>query len=49
MDVVALLAMFVLSMGLGLAVAHIVLGAVLFFMMRSTLAIALSTPRLGEV
>jgi hypothetical protein len=36
MDVIALVASFVLSVGLGLAIAHAVLGTVLFFMMRST-------------
>ncbi len=52
MDVIALLAMFVLSMGLGLAVAHIVLGTVLFFMMRSTLTYSVvntTTGREGEL
>jgi hypothetical protein len=52
MDVIALFASFVLSVGLGLAIAHTVLGTVLFFMMRSTPAYSVvntTTGREGEL
>jgi predicted small secreted protein len=48
----ALLASFVLSVGLGLAVAHTVLGTVLFFMLRSRHAyrvVNTTTARKGEL
>lgn len=48
MGVIALLATLALSMGLGLAVAHIVLGTVLFFMMRSTPAYGVVNTTIGR-